>query len=202
MPKRERVEFHYDPELKPWERQPGEPKQAHLYFCMGLEMPARQRSVKKVSEDAGISALRAYQYSSQYDWGDRWREFDAETFSGWFAQLATDRMAVAHELAEQLKLTMELSGVFLAQARDQVGMLPPIEFTRLANLQMAMFKAIYGAAPATVHHAGPGGGPLVTLDFGELDQLTPEEMAARVKQLTGQDLPPELLGGAGGNGGT
>jgi hypothetical protein len=192
MPKRERVPFTYDPALKVWERQPGEPKTAHLYFCMGLEMAPRQRSVKKVSEQAGVSALRCYQYSSEYDWTDRWREFDLTTFSGWFANLAADRMAVAYDFAEQLKVMMELSGTHLAQLREQPGALPPIEFTRLLNAGVAMFKTIYGAAPETVHHTGPGGGPLVTLDFAELDQLTPEEVAARVRQLTGQDLPPGL----------
>lgn len=199
MPK-EREEFHYDPALKAWERQPGEPKQAHLYFAMGLAMPLRQRSVKKVSEEAGISALRCYQYSSLYDWGDRWQAFDAQTFAGWYAEIATDRMGVSYELAEQLKQQLEITGTYLAQLRENAGELPPIEFTRLLNANITLFKSIYGAAPETVHHVGPGGGPIVSVDFSELDQLTPEEIAARVKQLTGKDLPPEYGGNNAGGG--
>jgi hypothetical protein len=184
--------FAYDPNLKPWERQPGEPKTAHLYFCMGIEMAPRQRSVKSVSEMAGVSALRCYQYSSEYDWSDRWRAFDARNLSQWFEQIATDRMAVAYDFAEQLKQMQEITGQHLAVLRETAGELPPVEFTRLINVMIAAFKAIYGAAPETVHHTGPGGGPLVTIDFAELDQLSPEEVAARFKQLTGKDLPPEL----------
>lgn len=199
MPERE--PFSYDPNLNPWERQPGEPKQAHLYFCVGLELPPRQRTVKKVSEEVGISALRCYQYSSLYDWSDRWRAFDTKTFSGWFANLAAERMAVAYDFAEQLKGLLELTGQHLAILRETPGSLPPIEFTRALNGAIGAFKTIYGAAPETVHHTGPGGGPLAVLDFAELDQLTPEEVAARIKQLTGKDLPPGY-GTTGTDGGT
>lgn len=187
--------FQFDPNLDPWERQPGEPKAAHLYFFMGLQEPVRQRTVKLVSEKAGISALRAYQYSSLYHWSDRWEAFDRVKFGHWFADLAADRMLVAHEFAEQLKLSMEVTGQTLAKLRDEPGALLPPELVSAMRTNILVFKAIYGAAPETVHHSGPGGGP-VALDFSELDQLTPEELAARVKQLTGQDLPADYGGSA------
>lgn len=183
--------FTFDPSLQPWERQPNEPKAAHTYFRMGLELPVRQRTVKQVSETAGISPLRAYQYSSEFHWSDRWRAFDAVTFAGWFENLAADRMAVAYDMAEQVKLMLELSGQHLAQLRDAAGSLPPIEFTRLMGTALRTFVTIYGAAPQTVHHSGPGGGP-VAIDFDELDKLTPLELEARVLQLTGQSLPVHL----------
>lgn len=201
MPKGE--PFSYDPNLKVWERQPGEPKQAHVYFSWGMTLRPGDRSMKKVWEKAKEESEKKvagpdtfYNYSYQYDWDMRWSAFDAHTFAGWYANLANDRMVVAYELAEQNKLLLEITGQFLVALREERGALPPIEFIRSMNAALGAFKTIYGAAPETVHHTGPGGGPLVTLDFGELDQLTPAELAARVKQLTGQDLPPDLGGPA------
>lgn len=193
-----RARFQYDPERNTWERQPGEGKQPFYYFALGLELPPRKRTVSNVYDLATERAAdgervcshqRMHVYSSEHDWSRRWDDHAAERFREWDNNHAADRMGVAFEFAEQLKTMQQLTGLHLAMMMDTPGMVPDANFAKLLTAATGLFKAIYGAAPEKVHHSGPGGGP-VRLDFAELDQLTPEELAARVRQLTGQDLPP------------
>lgn len=171
-----------DPDRAAWERQPGETARAYSLFLMYLNPDApervrRQRSVKQVSEEATISALRTYQYSSLGRWAIRARAYDDAANAEWFAGIETERTRMARLFVEELDGLMDNLATVRAVVNGAIpAQLLPGDYARHLNTAANVFRTVLGPAPETVHHAGPEGGP-VEVDFHALDQMGPEQLA-------------------------
>lgn len=91
---------------EPWERQPGESRQAFEAFTRYRDMPGR-RSHAKVAEALGKSEQLMAGWSSRWRWVDRVAAWDAEEDRIFREEVARQRIAVARKQAAVAALMLQ-----------------------------------------------------------------------------------------------
>lgn len=67
-----------EPEIPPWERQPGEPTRAHGAFRVYRDLPSMQRDIERVAERAKVSGRTIRSWAATWEWRERVAAWDDE----------------------------------------------------------------------------------------------------------------------------
>ena len=113
MPKRQ------EPDIAPWEQQPGESAKAFEAFAIYRDMGV-ERSVRKVTQRLNKSLTLIGKWSSRYNWPERARAYDRDLDRQAHAQAVRDVRSMTNRhirIAMQL-LSPKMQLAFLAKATE------------------------------------------------------------------------------------
>ena len=116
MPKRQ------EPDIAPWEQQPGESAKAFEAFAIYRDMGV-ERSVRKVTQRLNKSLTLIGKWSSRYNWPERARAYDRDLDRQAHAQAVRDVRSMTNR---HIRIAMQLQAKAL-EALEQlnVATLPP-----------------------------------------------------------------------------
>ena len=109
MPKRQ------EPEIAPWEQQPGESAKAFEAFAIYRDMGV-ERSVRKVTQRLNKSLTLIGKWSSAYNWPERARAYDRDLDRQAHAQAVRDVRSMTNR---HIRIAMQLQAKAL-QALEQL----------------------------------------------------------------------------------
>jgi hypothetical protein len=146
-----------DPDLDPWERQPGESPKRYGQFATYRDL-GRTRTMAKVAETLTLNPGYVRQVGAAMQWTARAEAYD----------LHRDRMHEAVWLEERRKAAEadgKLLGAVMGKLVQRLGslqaeQLSPAEFTRLLDVVLRQRRTLFGDPQMTVAVTGPGGEPL------------------------------------------
>ena len=116
MPKRQ------EPDIAPWEQQPGESAKAFEAFAIYRDMGV-ERSVRKVTQRLNKSLTLIGKWSSRYNWPERARAYDRDLDRQAHAQAVRDVRSMTNR---HIRIAMQLQAKALeAQEQLNVATLSP-----------------------------------------------------------------------------
>lgn len=110
MPKRQ------EPEIAPWEQQPGESAKAFEAFAIYRDMGV-ERSVRKVTQRLNKSLTLIGKWSSRYNWPERARAYDRDLDRQAHAQAVRDVRSMTNR---HIRIAMQLQAKAL-EALEQLN---------------------------------------------------------------------------------
>ena len=110
MPKRQ------EPDIAPWEQQPGESAKAFEAFAIYRDMGV-ERSVRKVTQRLNKSLTLIGKWSSRYNWPERARAYDRDLDRQAHAQAVRDVRSMTNR---HIRITMQLQAKAL-EALEQLN---------------------------------------------------------------------------------
>ena len=110
MPKR------HEPDIAPWEQQPGESAKAFEAFAIYRDMSA-DRSVRKVTQRLNKSLTLIGKWSSRYNWPERARAYDRDLDRQAHAQAVRDVRSMTNR---HIRIAMQLQAKAL-EALEQLN---------------------------------------------------------------------------------
>ena len=110
MPKR------HEPDIAPWEQQPGESAKAFEAFAIYRDMSA-ERSVRKVTQRLNKSLTLIGKWSSRYNWPERARAYDRDLDRQAHAQAVRDVRSMTNR---HIRIAMQLQAKAL-EALEQLN---------------------------------------------------------------------------------
>ena len=110
MPKRQ------EPDIAPWEQQPGESAKAFEAFAIYRDMGV-ERSVRKVTQRLNKSLTLIGKWSSRYNWPERARAYDRDLDRQAHAQAVRDVRSMTNR---QIRIAMQLQAKAL-EALEQLN---------------------------------------------------------------------------------
>lgn len=193
MTRQELPSLDLDPELDPWDRQPGETSTRYAQFLIYRNL-GRKRTKREVAETLTRNAGYVRQVAAAYLWTpraeayDRWREQRDEHL--WLEE----RRKAHQDDATILDAAVRKLGQRLVAL--QPADLTPSDMVRLLDVTMRHRRALFGDPVATVAVTGPGGDP-IAVQLADLAQMSPEQRHAAVVGLA-DDVRRRAAVAAGG----
>ncbi|MFF3665442.1 hypothetical protein [Microtetraspora malaysiensis] len=168
-----------DPNIDPWERQPGETATRHGQFCAYRDQ-GRTRTLRKAAQTLTRADAWVRQVAAAFRWRERAEAWDRHR----------DRLHEAMWLEERRKAA-EADAKILGAAIGKIAQrlpsiradeLSPGDMIRLMDVTMRHRRLLFGDPSATVAVTGPGGDPL-TVQLAEFADMAPEERRVRLADL-------------------
>lgn len=112
---------------QPWDRLPGEGKQAYEAFTLYLKQ-RETRSQNNVSKELGKSRQLISRWSAQYNWVKRAEKFDEYTFQ---EEMKEDRKYLREMRQKDLKVLRNFKAAYIEELKAlRPGDLPPKELAK------------------------------------------------------------------------
>jgi hypothetical protein len=171
-----------DPDLDPWERQPGETVRRFAQFATYRD-DGRARTLRKVAETLTLSAGYVRQVAAAMRWVQRAEAFD----------LHRDRLHEAAWLEQRRQAAdndAKLLGAVMAKIAGRLPSLRPEELTvadlaRLLDVTLRHRRALFGDPQMTVAVTGAGGDPL-ELKVAEFAAMGAEQKQRAIDDMVAQ----------------
>jgi hypothetical protein len=168
-----------DPDLDPWERQPGETVRRHSQFAVYRDL-GRVRTLTKVAETLTLNAGYVRQVSAAMRWVERAEAWDRHR----------DVLAQTQWLEERRKAAendAKLLGAVIAKIAGRLPSLKPEDLSvgdlvRLLDVTLKHRRALFGDPQMTVALTGPGGDPL-TVQLAEFSQMGAEQRRQAIEDM-------------------
>jgi hypothetical protein len=181
-------------DVDPWDRQPGESARAYEAF-RNYRDAGPDRSLRKTADALHRNRTLMERWSANWGWVVRADAWDKEQDRLHQVELAKARrrMALSHARiagAMQAKIVQRLQTI---HAED----LTPGQLVSWLQVATTVERLALGEATARTEVTGAGGGPVETLDLGE---LSVEERAARLDRLVREASRRAGVAGAAGDG--
>lgn len=174
-----------DPEINPWDRQPGESNRQFSRFDTFKDL-GRVRTLTQAAEilhaiGDKISYRTLRQYAYEYRWTERAEAFDRD-------QDRLERVRIMQLRREMYARHRTMAGGLTAKAVQRLkGLKPedltPLDVVRFFRMAADLERAALGEPDKWVALSGPGGAPIATDDFS---RYTPAERRARLEQLAAE----------------
>lgn len=157
-----------DPDLDPWDRQPGETTTRYAQFRTYVD-DGRKRTLRKVAETLTRNQGYVRQVSTAYQWVIR-----AEAYDRWRDQQDELIWVDARRRAAQDDATILDAAV--RKIAERIRSLNPADLTpsdlvRLLDVTMRHRRGLFGDPVATVAITGAGGDP-ITVQLAEYAQMS------------------------------
>jgi hypothetical protein len=171
-----------NPDLDPWDRQPGETVKRHAQFATYRDL-GRTRTLRKVAETLTLSAEYLRQVSAAYAWVARAEAFDRNRDQLHEAAWLEERRRAAENDAKLLSAAVgKVAGrLNILKLED----LDPPTLVRLLDVVMRHRRALFGDPQMTVAVTGPGGDPL-ELKVAEFAAMGAEQKQRAIDDMVAQ----------------
>lgn len=157
MTARDMTPLTLNPDVDPWDRQPGETVKRHNQFALYRDT-GRTRTLRKVAETLTLNVGYVRQVSAAGLWVQRAEAFDRHRDELHQAAWLEQRRLAADNDAKVLSAV-------IGKLATRIGSLNPSELgvkdlTRLLDVTLRHRRALFGDPQMTVALTGPGGDPL------------------------------------------
>ncbi|MGA5599618.1 hypothetical protein ACPCUF_01030 [Streptomyces griseoincarnatus] len=174
-----RPPINLDPNLDPWERQPGESAHKHGQFATYRDL-GRTRTLTDAAQRLTVAYGHVRNLAAQYRWRERVEAYDRHLDRQYEAMWLEERRKAAETDAKIL-------GAAIGKLAQRLTSLNPAELTagdfiRLMDVAMRHRRVLFGDPTETIAVTGDGSNALAK-QFEDFAQMTPEQRRARLGEL-------------------
>ncbi|PWI05014.1 hypothetical protein DIZ27_41825 [Streptomyces sp. NWU339] len=168
-----------DPELDPWERQPGETAHKHGQFVTYRDI-GRTRTLTEAAQRLTLAYGHVRNLAAQCRWRERVEAYDRHLDRQYEAMWLEERRKAAETDAKIL-------GAAIGKLAQRLGSLRADElsagdFIRLMDVAMRHRRVLFGDPTETIAVTGENANPLAK-QFADFAQMPPEQRRARLGEL-------------------
>ncbi|MGW4007944.1 hypothetical protein [Streptomyces sp. BSE6.1] len=168
-----------DPDLDPWERQPGESAHKHGQFVTYRDV-GRTRTLTEAARRLTLAYGHVRNLAAQYRWRERVEAYDRHLDRQYEAMWLEERRKAAETDAKIL-------GAAIGKLAQRLTSLNPAElsagdFIRLMDVAMRHRRVLFGDPTETIAVTSEGTNALAER-FAEFAQMPPEQRRARLSEL-------------------
>lgn len=182
MPARDMTPLVLNPDLDPWDRQPGETVKRHAQFAAYRDL-GRTRTLRKVAETLTLSAEYLRHVSAANRWVIRAEAFDQHRDQLHEAMWLEERRRAAENDAKLLSAAVGKVAARLNTLKAEE--LDPPTLARLLDVVLRHRRALFGDPQMTVAVTGPSGDPL-TVQVAEFTAMGAEQRRAAIDDMVAQ----------------
>jgi len=184
-----------DPELDPWDRQPGETTYRYGQFRLYLDA-GRARTLRNVAETLTRHPAYVRAVAAAYRWSERAEAHDRHRDQLYEATWLEERRRAAENDGRLLSAAASRLAARLQTLRPED--LAPADLVRLLDVVMRHRRVLYGDPALTVAVTGPGGDPLA-VQVAELAGMTADQRRSAIATLAADVARRSRAAHAGGD---